>query len=211
MATSFNVRIWKVEVRRGARATSYRVVWKVAGERFKESFKTAALADSFRSSLVSAARAGEGFDTTTGRPGSWETSDRDVPWYEFACKYVDMKWPDAAATTRRGIAEALVTATCAMLSSSKGKPDDKEIRSALFNWAFNTAHRSRADIPDKVRETLQWTERNTRSVSELTEPEVLRVLVLLGSTPRRGRQPPQSQHHTASASLERRHEAMGGR
>jgi hypothetical protein len=43
---------------------------------------------------------------------------RDMPWYEFTGKYVDMKWPEAAATTRRGIAEALVTATSAMLAST---------------------------------------------------------------------------------------------
>lgn len=177
MATSFNVRFWKTEVYKGKRTTTYWVVWLVAGEKFKEPFKTSALADSYRSKLVTAARNGEGFDTVTGLPPSMSQEGRDMTWYKFACKYVDMKWPDAAATTRRGIAESLVTATSAMLSSNRGKPEDRVIRSALFNWAFNTAHRQTDDVPESVRNTLRWIEQNTRNVSELAEPEVLRPVL----------------------------------
>jgi hypothetical protein len=54
----------------GKRKTTYRVVWVVSGQRFGESFDTAALADSFRARLVSAARDGEAFDTETGLPVS---------------------------------------------------------------------------------------------------------------------------------------------
>jgi hypothetical protein len=112
------------------------------------------------------------FDTATGRPVSVKRAKQTVTWYTFACRYVDMKWP-AAATSRRGIAEALTTATTALLSGRKGKPDDKAIRSALFNWAFNTSQRDVA--PQNVAKVLNWIERNTRDVAELEDAEVLRT------------------------------------
>ena len=65
--TSFDVRFWKIEARKG-KGTTYRVRWVVAGRPFGESFLTMALAESFRAMLITAARNGEGFDTETGLP-----------------------------------------------------------------------------------------------------------------------------------------------
>jgi hypothetical protein len=56
MDTSFDVRIWTTEVYKGSRTTTYTVRWKVGQRARKETFKTAALADAFRSALVTAAR-----------------------------------------------------------------------------------------------------------------------------------------------------------
>ena len=70
MDTTYDVRIWSIQEKVGARGKSYVVRWRVAGRRWKATFKTAALADSFRSDLLAAARKGEAFDTTTGRPVS---------------------------------------------------------------------------------------------------------------------------------------------
>ena len=63
--TSFDVRFWKIETRKGRR-TPYRVRWVVAGQQFSDSFLTMALAESYRAKLITAARNGEGFDTETG-------------------------------------------------------------------------------------------------------------------------------------------------
>src|SRR5688572_7750756 len=101
MKTTFDVRIWKIDVYKGTRTTTYTVVWVVDGQRKKEPFKTAALAESFRSALVTAARKGEAFDIESGRPVSMLRNDNTMSWYDFACKFVDMKWPHVAATTRR--------------------------------------------------------------------------------------------------------------
>ena len=43
---SYDVKIWNIETRRGARKTSYRVTWFVAGKRFDEKADTYALAES---------------------------------------------------------------------------------------------------------------------------------------------------------------------
>ena len=116
MATSYDVRVWSIDVYRGTRTTSYIVRWRVMKQRFKERFKTRALADSFRSELLTAARKGEAFDVDTGRPTSMTQAARDVSWHDFACAYLDMKWPTAAATYRRSISEALTVITPALLA-----------------------------------------------------------------------------------------------
>lgn len=46
--------------------------WIVAGKEWHDTFPTRALADSFRSDLVSATRRGEAFLVATGRPMSWK-------------------------------------------------------------------------------------------------------------------------------------------
>ncbi|GAA1026761.1 tyrosine-type recombinase/integrase [Virgisporangium ochraceum] len=183
METTFDVRIWKTEVYQGTRSTSYYVRWVVAGKQWREAFKQSALAESFRSELVSAARKGEAFDIASGLPVSKRRTTRDVPWYTFACEFVDMKWPDVAATTRRTHAEALMTVTTAMFSNVRGKPDDKLIRSALCRWGFNTNRRNDPNMPDDVAAALRWVEKHTRPVSALSKPDILRA-VLAGLTRR---------------------------
>ncbi|GAB3402905.1 hypothetical protein [Flindersiella endophytica] len=66
--TTYDVRIHAIEKRRNAKGkvTSHRVLWDVDGKRFRETFKLDAQADSFRSSLLVAARSGEAFSTLTG-------------------------------------------------------------------------------------------------------------------------------------------------
>lgn len=128
MPTTYDVRVWKTEVFKGKRGNSYRVRWVVGGKPFKEVFKSEALADGFRSDLVAAARKGEAFDVETGRPVSMRRTARTMTWYEFACAYVDMKWPHVAATTRRTHAEAFTAFTVQMLTTTRGRPDDKVLR-----------------------------------------------------------------------------------
>ena len=81
--TSFDVRFWKIETRKG-KGTTYRVRWVVAGRPFSESFLTMALAESFRAKLITAARKGEAFDTETGLPDSMMRKLRDVSFFDHA-------------------------------------------------------------------------------------------------------------------------------
>ena len=86
------MRVYRTEVYKGAEVTTYWVRWKVGARLWKEAFRTAAQADSFRSALLTAARKGEAFSLATGRPTAWERTKAEITWYEFACAYVDMKW-----------------------------------------------------------------------------------------------------------------------
>lgn len=144
-------------------------------KRFKQKYPTKALAEGFRSELLSAARKGEAFRTFDGLPVSMARQSDAMSWYEFACAFVDLKWPHVAATTRRTHAEALTRATPAMFSSTKGKPDDALIRSALTRWGFNTAQRAAA--PEEVRRALKWVAVNTLPVTALRDAQVLRPLL----------------------------------
>ncbi|MGH3852172.1 MAG: site-specific integrase [Pseudonocardiaceae bacterium] len=162
--------------------TTYKVRWFVARKPFKEPFRTAALAESFRAELMSAARRGEAFGIATGRPLSMTRISHDVDWYRFACDYMDMKWPTAAATYRRSISEALTAITVAFLEQGNGGPEGLLIRSALHGWAFNTNRRSDPGRPAEVNDTLRWVESHTKPVSQLSEPAVLRsVLAAIGT------------------------------
>jgi integrase len=180
--TTYDVRVWKTEVYRGKRVTTYRVRWEVAGRPRKAPFRTLALADSFRSEPLTAARKGEAFNIETGRPVSMSRPDRSVSWYEFACEYVDLKWPRVAATTRRTHAEALTPVTVNMWTDTRGMPDASVLRSALCGWAFNTPRRA-GELPAEVADALRWAKRHSRPVSALADPEVLRG-VLVGLTTR---------------------------
>ncbi|MGY4768942.1 tyrosine-type recombinase/integrase [Kribbella sp. CWNU-51] len=176
MATSFDVRISaKIQKNKLAKGKfSYTVRWRVGGQPFKKNFQVRTLADSDRSKLVSAVRDGEAFDLDTGRPVSESRIRDEVSWYTFACKYVDLKWSRAAATTRRSTSDALVSVTAAMLAGGRGKPDDKVIRAALHGWAFNTTRRN-AELPKDVKVVLVWVEKNCKPVSTLGKPEVIRA------------------------------------
>jgi integrase len=172
--TTYDVRIYKTEVYRGAKTTTYWVRWRVAGQNFKEPFKQRALADSFRSDLVSAARKGEAFVVATGRPVSMQRESRDMTCYDLACSYVDLKWPRVAAMTRKTIAEALTAAVPQLFARTKGKPEDRLIRTALRRWAFNTPARTDDAMPPEIRSTLSWVARNSRPATDLLDPEILR-------------------------------------
>lgn len=106
-ATSFDVRVWKIRTYHGSQGKTYTIRWTVAGQEWRDTFKTYALADSARSELLSASRNGEAFDVTTGHPISKSAQRADQSWFDFACHYVDLKWPNAAGNTRKGIAETL--------------------------------------------------------------------------------------------------------
>jgi integrase len=177
MDTTFDVRIYKTDIYTGRRTTTYKVRWQVAGHRFKRPFKTSALAESFRSELLAAARKGKAFRVSDGLPVTMAPAAKTMGWYDFACAFADMKWPHAAATTRRTHAEALTTATVAMFANERGKPDDKLIRRALCRWGFNTGRRDHPNRPDDVTEALLWIQKHCRQVADLNEPEVLRQVL----------------------------------
>jgi integrase len=174
MDTSYDVRIWKTEVYSGARSTSHTVKWSVAGRRFREPFKTAALADAFRSELVTAARRGEAFGVESGRPVSMERAQRRVSWLAFAQEYVIMKWPHLAPNSRRNTARALTNVTLALLTTDRGRPPEADLRKALTAWSFNVRTSGSGQRPTEIARALTWLERNTREVGDLAEPAVVR-------------------------------------
>lgn len=169
METTFDIKVYKVLTYKGSRKTSYTVRWVVAGKPHRETFGTAALADSFRSELVSATRRGEPFSLTTGRPVSHQSGASAVNWYAFAVEFTDAQWRRTSGNNRKNVAKALMTATVALLRSpvpSRFAPVD--VRTALREYAFNTNRRN--DAPPEVSTILRWVERNTESMAAWEDP-----------------------------------------
>ena len=175
MDTTYDVRIYKTEVYRGSRVTTHKVRWKTSDKTWKRPFRTAAQADVFRAELLAAARKGEAFSLTTGEPVSWQRNQPGTTWYEFACAYVDSKWESASAKYRRAIAQALASATVAMLTDARGMPDTHVLRGALVNWGFNAKQRAMA--PGELGDALVWLARNTKEVKELTDAALSRQIL----------------------------------
>jgi integrase len=195
---SYDARVYRTEVYKGRKITTYKVRWRVGGRLWKEGFRTAALADSFRSGLLTAARKGEAFNVSTGRPTAWDRSKVETSWYQFACRSVDMKWKLASAKYRKDIARALTAAMPAMLAEGRGRPDDAVMRRALLRYGFNTKQRD--EPPDDVVEVLSWVASNCAPVSALAEAAAARRLLEQATGRLDGR--------TAAASTARRHRTI---
>ncbi|MGH3855366.1 MAG: tyrosine-type recombinase/integrase, partial [Pseudonocardiaceae bacterium] len=176
MGTTYDARIWKTEQCTGQRGTTYKVRWVIAGRPRKKAFRTKALADSFRSELVTALRKGRAFDTITGHPALGQEVTHSESWYVFACSYVDMKWPDSAGKSRMGIAETLATVT-PILAQGRGRPSEQDMRAALYGWAFNTRARANGKSPPEIARVTHWLEKHTMPVSELMNPDVMRSIL----------------------------------
>ena len=99
--TTYDVRVYRTEVYKGARVTTYKVRWKTDRRLWKEGFRNAALADSFRSSLLTAARKGEAFSLSTGRPVSWKRDESSLTWYALTRK-MEISWACARDPGRWG-------------------------------------------------------------------------------------------------------------
>ena len=169
--TTYNVRIYKTEVYKGAKVTTYKVRWKTDSRSWKAPFRNRAQADSFRSSLLAAARNGEAFSITTGRPVSWQRDEPSVSWHALTLAYTAAKWPYASPNRRRGIAEALTDATETMLTSEDHRYALQEIRRTLLTWAFSDRLRGKKEPPEDIAPVVRWLETATSPVSDLAQPD----------------------------------------
>ncbi|WP_067489070.1 tyrosine-type recombinase/integrase [Actinomadura hibisca] len=178
---TYNVRIFdKIqEIDRAKGKRSYRVRWKVAGRRMSRNFTNSALAISFQAKLRTAANEGEPFDVESGLPLSLipkEEPEEAAPvptWFEFAMSYADMKWKEVAPKSRRGIAEALGTATLALVQWEDKPPVQSEVYQALTTWAFTGEARS-AEPPGELAKIIEWVAAHSVDITDLNDPDLLR-------------------------------------
>ncbi len=170
MTTSFDFHPWKIQTR-AARRTPYRVRWTVAGRQFGTSFVTMALAESFRASLITTARKGEGFDTDSGLPESMERTRRDISFYQHAEQFTAAVWPAAAAKTRVSIIETLARVVPVVVRDLAGAPDRDILRRALRKKLNQGQHGAQLD--EDETKAIAWLARASRPVSALEDPSVV--------------------------------------
>ncbi|ANZ18642.1 tyrosine-type recombinase/integrase [Streptomyces noursei] len=180
MDTTYSIKIWKTSVYRGQRKTTHTVRWELDGKEWRAPFSTKALADAFRSELVSATRRGEAFSLTTGRPVSHKSGATAVNWYNFAIQFADAQWQRTGGNNRKTTAKALMATTIALLRTPPTAFRPVEVRTALREFAYNT--RRREDAPPEMATILKWVERNTLSMAAWEDPsKVEEVLRAVGS------------------------------
>ncbi|UNS98985.1 tyrosine-type recombinase/integrase [Streptomyces tubbatahanensis] len=172
---SQDVRIWEIRRNKSSKRPSYEVRWKVAGKPLSKTFRTKALADSFRSGLVKASRAGEGFDTDTGLPDSLTEAAPSSTWFAFAKKYVEMKWPHAAPNSRDSMNETLAAVTAVLTADRSGRPSGAVLRRALRGWAFVLATPDEeSEIPKEIANALAWVGKASLPLADLKQPATMR-------------------------------------
>ena len=176
---TFEVQVWGVRTYKGKLKTTHTVRWHVHGRTFQQTFGTVKSAQSFRATLLVGLRNAEPFDRNTGLPVSAAEASTSPNWFEHACAFVDTKWAHASPQHRRGLADGLVTATCAALPA--GGPDRALLRKALFSWAFNSGARRQgaatASPPEAFAEVIAWARRRSPTLEELAEPSRLRPVL----------------------------------
>ena len=77
---TFDVKIWTTRVYKGKHGNKYVVRWEVANKERAKAHLTKKLAESFRSSLLSAARQGHAFDVATDLPEQMTRQLATVTW-----------------------------------------------------------------------------------------------------------------------------------
>ncbi|MGI5252516.1 tyrosine-type recombinase/integrase [Actinacidiphila glaucinigra] len=173
---SLQVKIWGVR-KRPYKTPSYDVRWSVAGQVFSETFRTKGLADHYRSKLLRASHDGEEFDVESGLPESMAEKKASLTWYEFALRYLAMKWPHAAPNTRVSINESLASVTAALLDERPGRPAAEVLRKALRNWAFVLPGPNDREIPPDMGNVLHWVAKASRPLADLGDPVIARAVL----------------------------------
>ena len=169
---TYRVRIWKLSTNGSGNPM---VRWRTEDRTHSQSFRNVPLADSFRSELVSASRAGEAFDVDTGLPMSMVKASRGAgrTWLDLTIEYVERKWPEQAANSRTSTAEALAVVTPALVRTRRGQPDADVLRAALYGSIYNLKNRGRP-VPDEQDQALAWLRRTSVPVAALAEePDLL--------------------------------------
>lgn len=175
--TSHDVKIWKIR----SRGSSHSVRWMVGGEEQHDTFKTYALADSFRSKLVGYQRDGVAFDIDTGLPLPMLRQRSRVSCFELMNRYVAMKWPDSPGNSRRSVADTLKTLTPALIRTDIQSPDDADLRAAVYLWTCDPPAQRAGEPPAHIRAALRWLERHSLPLSEFEHrtrgPALVRLML----------------------------------
>ncbi|MBD0736191.1 tyrosine-type recombinase/integrase [Streptomyces sp. CBMA29] len=191
MSLTYEVEFWAIRQRKNRRKP-FELRWRVGDRPHSQSFRLKTQAEGRQSQLLEALRQREQFDVGTGLPASELHELKSPTWYEHACTYALMKWPDISAKHRAGIADALTAVTPTLVVASKEKrPPAATLRRALQAYVFQAARddkgrvvlnddgrpQARKDVetpPEDMATALAWMAKHSMKVSELKGSEVLR-------------------------------------
>ncbi len=180
--TTYDVSVWKIATARNRRR-KHGVRWRTAGQEHSEWFATKALADSFRTDLIRAQRAGERFDVESGLPTSVLAKRSERSLLEVAESYVDHLWSvGAPPNTRRAAVMHLSAAVPLFVRQLDHRPPRAELQRLLSSRLLPPPTRTTA-LTTSENAAASWLRRASRPVGELVEADaVADLLAALGNT-----------------------------
>lgn len=182
MRTTFDVGVWKLTLAK-TRRKKHGVRWRTAGEEHSEWFETKALAESFRTDLMRAQRAGEAFDVVSGYPTSVLVVRQERSLLDVAAAYVDALWAAGAPpNTRRSAVMHLSAAVPLFVRQLDHRPPRAELQRLLSSRLLPPTRRSLA-LSGSEAAAASWMRRASRLIGELGEGQAAAdLLVALGKT-----------------------------
>jgi integrase len=177
-----DVLIWGVRQKKGRKTPVWELRWKTGDETHSTSRRTKALAESFQSDLRQATKRGEEFDVESGLPVSMLEAQQEqaaelekpVTFLTFAQDYVTRLWPHDAPKTRDSRSDALATVIPALTTDLPGRPDKKELRTALRKYLLLPADK-RPEPPPDASTAIRWLESASLPVTATSEAHHLRA------------------------------------
>ena len=180
--TTYKVSIWNI-----AKHTSRRrfgVRWKTERREHSEWYPTKALAESFRSDLLRAQRAGEAFEIESGLPLSLARKRSARTLLDVAAGYVDWLWATGRPpNTRKGAVTNLAAIVPLFVRQLDHTPDIAALQRLLSTRLLPPPRRS---VPLSAAEsaTASWLARASRPVTDLGDDlAVSELLTAMGKTP----------------------------
>lgn len=177
MTATYRVNIWAVVRHAGRRR--YGVRWKTDNREHSEWYATKRLAESFRSDLLRAQRAGEAFEIASGLPVSLARQRNSHTLLEVATAYVDWLWTsDAPPNTRKGAVTNLAAAVPLFVRQLDHVPD-REVAQRLLSTRLLPVPQRRIELSPADRAVATWLARASRPINELAD-EIAASELLLG-------------------------------
>jgi integrase len=201
-SSTYDVSVWKLATAK-SRRRKHGVRWRTAGKEHSDWFATKALAESFRTDLIRAQRAGERFDVASGLPASVLTRRNERSLLEVAESYVDHLWSAGAPpNTRRAAVMHMSAVVPLFVRGLDHGPSRAELQRLLSSRLLPPPHRQVALTPAEAA-TASWLRRASRPVGELADGhEAGDLLAALGRTAN-GRQVASSTWDTRRSILHR--------
>lgn len=143
------------------------VRWRVEGRDRMRKFASRAQAERLRSELLVASSAGHDFDLATGLPAAWV--EEDVSFLDWACQWLELKWPGWAGNTRRAAVEVMVAFVPHMIRSGAPQPplSVRDLRAWLYAEALVPNVKVDSSTP-----VAKWFEKHSLALSEIGPVEV---------------------------------------
>lgn len=183
--STYQVQFWKLRKSEGRRRP-WGVRWVTAGKEHSESYATKALAESFRSELVRAARAGEAFDVASGLPPSMTRKRQAGTFLELAVAYVDHVWKSAPPNTRRAVVVNLAAIVPKFVTDLDHRPAEEDLQRLLSTRLLPPPRRDESTAAED-RAVVSWLRRASRPVDDLNDSLAARALLQSLSTAADGR------------------------